>query len=517
MDDIRAFKVRMVSNMPNAAFNQMRYAFQHKMEIASLYRITHKLAAISGVMPKYFDCCVKSCVMFGRKYEDHTECPVCGEPRYVNNDSTRPRRVFCYIPLIPRLQKLFANAQVSKELLYRHHYQRDASGDICDIFDGEHYARLCKTRVTVDGKELPHRYFSDQRDIAFSVCLDSYLLYKRRRGGPSAMPILIQLYNFPPEVRTHLTRLICLGVIPGPHGPKELDTFLEPFEDECVQLAYGVPTFDALDQLIFQLHAFDMFPHGDIVAIEKLLRIKGHNGKAPCRSCDIKAVNNPNKDADKTYYVPLTLPGRTQTLKADELNLRKHNDWEEISQKIQRASKKKDKKDIAITSGIKGMPAIGRVGSLDYGRGVPWDFMHLLFENVVQNLVMLWMGKFKGLDNGTGDFIIPKAIWIKIGDETVAAMKEIPAAFVRLLGNLAEDRTTYTAEGWGFWFMYIGPALLKGRLSDKYYKHYILLVDIMKTCIQFTISQDQLKTLGADIVTWVTGYERYVCIQVSGQ
>ena len=146
----------MVSNMPNTAFNQMRYAFQHKMEIVSLYRITHKLAAISGVMPKYFDCCVKSCVMFGRKYKDHTECPVCGEPRYVNNDSTRPRRVFCYIPLIPRLQKLFANAQVSKELLYRHHYQRDASGDICDVFDGEHYARLCKTRVTVDGKELPH-------------------------------------------------------------------------------------------------------------------------------------------------------------------------------------------------------------------------------------------------------------------------------------------------------------------------------------------------------------------------
>ena len=162
------------------------------------------------------------------------------------------------------------------------------------------------------------------------------------------------------------------------------------------------------------------------------------------------------------------------------------------------------------------MPAIGRVGSLDYGRGVPWDFMHLLFENVVQNLVKLWMGKFKGLNDGSGDFTIPKAIWKKIGDETVAAMKQIPAAFVRLLGNLAEDQTTYNAEGWGFWFMYIGPALLKGRLSDKYYKHYILLVDIMKTCIQFTISQDQLKTLGADIVTWVTGYERYVCIQVSG-
>jgi hypothetical protein len=36
-DNIRAFKLRMVSNMPRAAFNQMRYAFKHKLDIHSLY------------------------------------------------------------------------------------------------------------------------------------------------------------------------------------------------------------------------------------------------------------------------------------------------------------------------------------------------------------------------------------------------------------------------------------------------------------------------------------------------
>ncbi len=41
------------------------------------------------------------------------------------------------------------------------------------------------------------------------------------------------------------------------------------------------------------------------------------------------------------------------------------------------------------------MPALKHVKSIDYARGVPWDFMHLLFENVVKNLVNLWMGNSK--------------------------------------------------------------------------------------------------------------------------
>jgi hypothetical protein len=146
------------------------------MDISSLYWITHRLALLSDVMPKYYDCCIKSCVSYGGKYRDHEVCPVCKEARYIAH-STRPRWVFCYIPLVPRLQKLFANPKVCKELLYRHNYKR--TRDIADVFDGKHYRNLCRTKVTVDGKQLSHCYFSGNQDIAFSICLNSYLLYKR--------------------------------------------------------------------------------------------------------------------------------------------------------------------------------------------------------------------------------------------------------------------------------------------------------------------------------------------------
>ena len=148
-----------------------------------------------------------------------------------------------------------------------------------------------------------------------------------------------------------------------------------------------------------------MFPLGNIIAIEKLLNIKGHNGKCPCRSCEIKAINNP-ESPDKMYYIPLNHPKKVRGWKATELLLQTHMSWADVTTKISQAHLKKDCEAIAMHYGIKGMPALQRVGSIDYARGVPWDFMHLLLENVIKNLVNLWMAKFKGLDTGTEDYLI---------------------------------------------------------------------------------------------------------------
>jgi hypothetical protein len=414
--------------------------------------------------------------------------------------------MFCYIPIIPRLQTYFQNENTLMELQYQHKYK--PSNTISDVFDSEHYQNLCKTRVTLDGKQLPHKYFSGKHDIAFSTCLDSYLLFKRRRGGPSACPILIQIYNLPPEIRTHISRNICAGVIPSPKAPKRLITFLHPFENECALLAKGVKTFDCVERNYFQLHAYNIFPLGDIIAIEKLLNIKGHNGKSPCRSCEIKAINNPNSP-DKTYYVPLTHPQRLRVWKPTELPLRTHASWAKVTEEISQTKLKKDRDAIAMHYGIKGMPALQRVGSINVARGVPWDFMHLLLENVVKNLVHLWMGKFKGLDTGTEYYVIPDYIWKVIGLETVAAVRNIPSAFVRSLGNITEDQSTYTAEGWAFWFMYIAPILLQGRFQKvNYYTHFCDLVDIMKTCTRFSITRPEINDLEKKIIQWVSEYER---------
>jgi hypothetical protein len=86
----------------------------------------------------------------------------------------------------------------------------------------------------------PIVFFSDPRDIAFSLAIDGFLLFNRRRGGPSATPLLVKVFNLDPLIRSHLEHLICVGTIPGPKQPKDLGSFLVPFDNECALMACGI-------------------------------------------------------------------------------------------------------------------------------------------------------------------------------------------------------------------------------------------------------------------------------------
>ena len=230
----------------------MRFAFQHKLNISLYWVILHCLAILSEIEPVWYDCCVNSCLAYTGEYEALDCCPDCNATRF--NDNGKPRRKFCYLPLIPRLQGYFQNPRMVERHSYRHSYQYDPD-NISDIFDSLHYQTLLKETVFMDGKLLDHSFFSDQHDIIVSVCFDGYLLYNRRCSGPSATPILLQNYNLHPSIQTHMSMLICLGVIPGPKGPHRLGSFLFPFDEECVRLPWvSLPSIVQLRKNSFCMH-----------------------------------------------------------------------------------------------------------------------------------------------------------------------------------------------------------------------------------------------------------------------
>ena len=238
-----------MSNMSRKTFNQMRYTYRHKISIQSEWVITYRLAMLAKIEPVYYECCVNSCAAFLGQFEHHEFCPYCKEARY--GRTGRARRLFMYLPLIPRLQALFRKPEVIESLSYRHNYVHDPSR-IRDVFDSQHYRSLLHTNVVVDGVTQPYRYFSGEHDIAFAIAVDAYLLFKRRRHGPSATPILSQLYNFPPQIRCRLPNLYCLGLIPGPNSPVDYPSFMVPLDEECVQLAFGIPTYDPIKKEFFR-------------------------------------------------------------------------------------------------------------------------------------------------------------------------------------------------------------------------------------------------------------------------
>ena len=47
--------------------------------------------------------------------------------------------------------------------------------------------------------------------------------------------------------------------------------------------------------------------------------------------------------------------------------------------------------------GIKGLPGLFLLGSVKFPASFPFDFMHLIFENLVPNLIRHYTGDFKGL------------------------------------------------------------------------------------------------------------------------
>ena len=86
--------------------------------------------------PVEFACCINSCICYTGLYADLDKCPNCKTSRL--NESGRARRMFLYIPLIPRLRALMSNRTYATQLQYRadKHAKSCKPGTITDIFDG---------------------------------------------------------------------------------------------------------------------------------------------------------------------------------------------------------------------------------------------------------------------------------------------------------------------------------------------------------------------------------------------
>ncbi|KAJ7477662.1 hypothetical protein FB451DRAFT_1032831, partial [Mycena latifolia] len=174
-DNIRAFKLKMMSNMSREVFEQIRFAFSHKLDISSEWVVIHRMAILSGVEPVWYHCCVNSCLAYTGDDSEATFCRFCRAPRYTAQ-THKPRRLFPYLPIIPRLQGYFQNPKMVERLLYRHNYKHRPN-TIADIFNSAHYRTLRQQNVIVDGKTLSHKYFSGKYDIALGAALDGFLLF----------------------------------------------------------------------------------------------------------------------------------------------------------------------------------------------------------------------------------------------------------------------------------------------------------------------------------------------------
>ncbi|KZV83746.1 hypothetical protein EXIGLDRAFT_713006 [Exidia glandulosa HHB12029] len=213
--------------------------------------------------------------------------------------------------------------------------------------------------------------------------------------------------------------------------------------------------------------------------------MKGHNGLYPCRFCKIRGIRVPDTNSP-AHYIPLDrtshpAPGDVSRYDAADLPMRTHREMLEQAFAVDNAENPTRAQQLGRDSGMNGMPILAALPSIRLDRSFPIEFMHLVWLNLIPNLVLLYTGNYKNLDAGIGEYELLERVWEEIGRITARAGSNIPNAFGARVPDPAKDKSHMIAETWCLWTMFIAPVVLRGRfVDDKYYDHFMQLVGLLE-------------------------------------
>jgi hypothetical protein len=241
LDDIKGLAYNLKHSHSRAALEDLAIM----MKLRSPYIMKKKLQHLSGLEEERYDCCIDSCMLFAGPFADLDACKICSEPRRDNRG--KPRNVFRYLPIIPRLQAFFQSERIIDMLRYRQELG-PYEGTLRDVFDGEHFRDILGKTVSIDGVDYEHKIGDSEWDIFLGFTFDGVSLWRglgsiQSRASATCWPVAVIVYSFNPILRTRQEHIFSLGIIPGPHSPKHVNSFLHPFFDECRKGAIGILTF----------------------------------------------------------------------------------------------------------------------------------------------------------------------------------------------------------------------------------------------------------------------------------
>src|SRR5882757_4319239 len=172
----------------------MSYNFSNA-GMENLAKMRSHVRTLSCFEPVKLACCINLCICYTGPYAKLKECPKCRTSCL--HESGRARRIFLYMPLIPRLCALMSNCTYATHLQYHanEHAKNRRPGTIMDIFNGLHYCLLLGEHVVVGDQTYPHNYFSDDHDITLGFATNGFAPFKRRKH--IAWILLIFNYTLP--------------------------------------------------------------------------------------------------------------------------------------------------------------------------------------------------------------------------------------------------------------------------------------------------------------------------------
>ncbi len=230
-----------------------------------------------------------------------------------------------------------------------------------------------------------------------------------------------------------------IAIYLGDAKPSDLNLYLEDFVTEANELEQN--QFQLSGKLyIIKIKGFIC----DAPARSFVCAIKNHNGYYGCGKCEVKGAYVQNRVVFLKTYI----------------NLRTNQSFRAESQAQHHLGK---------------TPLLQL--STDIVDDFPYEYMHLVCLGVTKKLLKLWKeGKRHGFR------LRPKTIKI-VSEKLVQTRNTITSDFVRRPRSLDElDR--WKATEFRTFLLYTGPVVLKGKIEEKYYHHFLVLSTAIRILAQ---------------------------------
>ena len=240
-----------------------------KEKLPKNYYDAKRLVSKLGLEVKRIDCCVKGCMLFydneyGKNDGGLLQCKFCHKPRYYPQRLGRtknkpiPMKTVFYLPIIPRLKRLFASIQTADQMTCHYENRRD-SGVLRHPCDGEAWKHFDKVHPD---------FAAEPRNVRLGLCSDGFNPFIQTSSKPySCWPVIVTPYNLPPEMCMSRPYMFLSCLIPGPCNPKtSIDVYLEPLIDDLKKLWSGVETYDVSRKKNFMMRAALMWTINDFPA-----------------------------------------------------------------------------------------------------------------------------------------------------------------------------------------------------------------------------------------------------------
>lgn len=269
-------------NVPEATYNPNVAMFKEMLPEgnklpANFYEMKKCLKKL-GLPKVKIDACKNHCMLFYKAHSELTHCMYCNESRYktIGRGNNVPNLVLTYLPIIPRLQRLYMSKKTSKEMTWHKDHQTEP-GVMVHPSDGEAWKQF-DTRDPGFASEI--------RNVRLGLCTDGFNPNNSTSTPYSTWPVFLTIYNLPPWMCLKDSYVQLALVIPGRKSPgQNVDVFLRPLIDDLKMLyTEGVLTYDAYRKNNFEMRAILLWTVSDFPAYAMLSGWSTH-GKLACPYC----------------------------------------------------------------------------------------------------------------------------------------------------------------------------------------------------------------------------------------